>query len=155
MTMPRYPAAAVRLALVREAPGTSRRRVAIHHAAAAYEALAPALQNLAQERFVAMLLDAKKRLISVVTVADGSVNSCAVDPKLLFAAALVGGANSVLVAHNHPSGSSSPSEQDLDLTRALVAAGKLLCLPVVDHIIVGDGEFTSMLQQEAQIFAGG
>lgn len=153
MTMPRFPAAAVRLALVREAPGTSRIRVPVHHAQAAYEAVAPVLQDLAQERFIALLLDVRKQLISVATISEGSMTACAVDPKVLFSSALVGAADALVLAHNHPSGSSDPSLEDLELTRVLVAAGKLLRLPVLDHIIVGADEFTSLHQRRPHLFS--
>ena len=152
MIAPRYPSAAVRLALVREAPGISRSRVTIHNARAAYEAVAPVLSGLAHERFVALLLDPRKRLLSVVNVADGGLASCQVDPRVLFGAALVGGASSVIVAHCHPSGDPSPSADDVDLTRALVAAGRTLCLPILDHLIIGDGEFVSLAQYQPQLF---
>lgn len=150
--MPRFPAPAVRLTLVREASGTSRRLVTISNASDACQVLAPVLRDLMQERFVTLLLDARKRLICVATIAEGGTTSCMVDPKVLFAAALVGGAQSILVAHNHPSGASAPSGQDLALTRMLVSAGLLLTLPVIDHIIIGGDEFTSLRQDYPVLF---
>ena len=94
-----------------------------------------------QEAFVVMLLDTKSRMMGsprVVTL--GLLNSSMVHPRETFREAVRDGAASVIVAHNHPSGDPTPSKEDIDVTRRLVEAGKLLGIPVVDHLILGRKE---------------
>jgi len=94
-----------------------------------------------QECFCVILLDAKNRMMGsprVVTL--GLLNSSLVHPRETFREAVRDGAASVIVAHNHPSGDPTPTKEDLDVTRRLVEAGKLLGIPVVDHLILGWAE---------------
>lgn len=94
-----------------------------------------------QEAFVVILLDTKKRMIGgprVVTL--GLLDTSLVHPRETFREAVRDGALSVIVAHNHPSGDPTPSKEDIDVTRRLVEAGKLLGIPVVDHLILGRAE---------------
>ncbi len=94
-----------------------------------------------QEAFVVILLDTKKRMIGgprVVTL--GLLDGSMVHPRETFRQAVRDGAASVIVAHNHPSGDPTPSEQDISITRRLVEAGELLGIPVVDHLILGRKE---------------
>jgi len=78
--------------------------------------------------------------MSVTVVAEGSSDTCPVDPREVFRTAVAEGASSVLVAHNHPSGDPTPSADDLVLTERLICAGEVLGLPVIDHLVVGGGE---------------
>jgi DNA repair protein RadC len=94
-----------------------------------------------QEAFVVILLDAKQRMIGSPRVATlGLLNSSLVHPRETFRAAVRDGAASVIVAHNHPSGDPTPSKEDIDITRRLVEAGKILGIGVVDHLILGRKE---------------
>lgn len=91
-----------------------------------------------QEAFVVVLLDTKNRMIGGPRVATlGLLNSSQVHPRETFREAVRDGAASVIVAHNHPSGDPTPSKEDIDITRRLVEAGKILGVPVVDHLILG------------------
>lgn len=149
----RYHGPAVRLALSREAPGSYRKRVPIHGPEMAAAAVRDVLSGLAQERFVALNLDIRCRLISVTNVAEGSFSACPVDPRVLFAAALLAGpATSLILAHNHPSGDSSPSSEDFDLTRRLCEAGEILGIRVRDHIVIGGDEFRSIRELRPELF---
>ena len=69
----------------------------------------------------------------------GGIASVPVEPRTIFTAALLANAAAVIVAHNHPSGDPEPSTQDITLTRRLLAAGDLLGIPVLDHLVIGDG----------------
>lgn len=94
-----------------------------------------------QECFCVILLDAKKRMIGGPRVATlGLLDTSLVHPRETFREAVRDGALSVIVAHNHPSGDPTPSKEDIDVTRRLVEAGKLLGIPVVDHLILGRKE---------------
>lgn len=104
----------------------------------AYAALAPWFVDIVHERFVVAALDVKNRPHHVAIVGEGGPDSCAVDPRDVFRLALIHRAASVLVAHNHPSGDASPSAHDVALTRRLSHSGKLLGIPMLDHLIVAD-----------------
>ncbi len=80
----------------------------------------------------------------MATVSMGSLDSSVVHPREVFKEAISASAASVIFVHNHPSGDPEPSEDDIELTRRLVEAGKLLGILVLDHVIVGDGTFVSL-----------
>lgn len=83
-----------------------------------------------------MLLSNHSKVLGVVELSSGGMTGTVVDIKIIFSVALKACACSIVVAHNHPSGSLRPSEQDINVTRKLVEAGELLELPVADHLIV-------------------
>ena len=89
-----------------------------------------------RERFIAVSLDVKSRPVRVTVVAEGSSDACPVDPREVFRVAVGEGATAVIVAHNHPSGDARPSAEDLVLTERLVAAGEVVGIRVLDHIVV-------------------
>ncbi len=111
------------------------------HASAAF--LMPAYGGRAVERFGLVLLDTKYRVIRTTLVAVGTSNASVVQPRDVFREAAVGSAAAIIVFHNHPSGDPTPSPDDVDLTRRLAAAGTLLGIDVVDHIILGDARYCS------------
>lgn len=98
------------------------------------------LQGREQESFIMLLLDAHNRVTEWREVSRGSCGSVQVPVGDLYRTALVCGASKILVAHNHPSGDPTPSEADERTTVALRLAGELLERPVLDHIIIGEGE---------------
>lgn len=101
-----------------------------------------------QERVVVVGLDARKRPVGWHLAAAGSVDSAATSVAGIFRWAVLAGANSIILGHNHPSGAVRPSESDLDLTRRVIGAGELLGVPLVDHIITGgDGVWCSLVQE--------
>lgn len=89
-----------------------------------------------REEFWMLLLDRGNRVKCAYRVSQGGMHGTVADPKLIFAAALKGLAAGILLAHNHPSGRATPSEEDVRLTRKLVEAGRLLDIAVHDHLIV-------------------
>jgi DNA repair protein RadC len=102
-----------------------------------YDYFAPLLRETRQERFWAVLLDNKHRVMRDLTVSTGSLTSSLVHPREAFAAAVRDSAAAVIFVHNHPSGDPSPSAEDRQLTERLVACGDLMGIPVLDHIIIG------------------
>ncbi|MDZ4750772.1 MAG: DNA repair protein RadC [Flavobacteriales bacterium] len=108
----------------------------IGHSKGAYEHFLPHIGDLAHEEFWVMNLTRRNHVISVHKVSEGGISYTAVDPKKVFGIALENKSSSIIVAHNHPSGNTQPSDEDLKLTRRLVNAGKNLELPVLDHLIV-------------------
>jgi DNA repair protein RadC len=110
------------------------------------------LKFAAQEHFVVVTLNSANFVINVHDVTAGLVNQAPIAPREAFAKAIEDRAVSVILAHNHPSGSTEPSEQDFAITRMLCAAGKVLQIPVIDHIIVGKGGYTSMCRLDPEMF---
>ena len=104
---------------------------------AAAALLRPSLLDKQREHVVALLLDARHRLIRMSPIAVGSLSASLVHPRELFKEAVAASAAAVIVAHNHPSGDPTPSEHDQALTRRLAAAGALLGIEVLDHLIIG------------------
>ncbi len=97
-----------------------------------------------REHFLAVLLDTRHRVLAVETVSVGCLDASLVHPRELFKGAVALGGAAVIAAHNHPSGCAAPSGDDLGLTRRLARCGRLLGIELLDHIIVGRGEYTSL-----------
>jgi DNA repair protein RadC len=109
--------------------------------AAAY--LLPAFGSRPTEQFGVVLLDAKHRVVRTAIVAAGTLNTTVVQPRDVFREAMLGAAAAVVVFHNHPSGDPTPSPDDVELTRRLAAAGALMGIDLVDHIVLGDVRYCS------------
>ncbi|MGB0562768.1 MAG: RadC family protein [Spirulinaceae cyanobacterium] len=99
-----------------------------------------------QERFATLLLDTQNRLITTKIISIGTATETLVHPRDIFREAIRQNATRLLVAHNHPSGNLKASPEDIALTRQILAAANLLMLPVLDHLIVGQGDFCSLRQ---------
>ncbi len=106
----------------------------------------PTLCALRREVFHVLCLNGRNALMADVRVAEGGVDSCPVDPREVFRAAISHRACGIVLVHNHPSGDPAPSAQDLSLTRHLARAASLLHVKLLDHLVVGDGKYHSMLQ---------
>lgn len=103
------------------------------------------MENLPSEHFVMLALSTKNKVIGAHTIFVGTLNSSVVHPREIFQRALLNNAAGILVFHNHPSGDSTPSSEDIEVTERLIDAGKLMGIQVLDHIIIGDnGRFTSL-----------
>ena len=100
-----------------------------------------------KEYFLVLLLDGKNRVIREVQVSEGSLNQSIVHPREVFNPAVRESAAAIILVHNHPSGDPAPSREDLEITRRLREAGDLMGVKVLDHIIIGDGAFTSFVSQ--------
>lgn len=97
-----------------------------------------------QENFIVFYLNTKSLLIGKEVVFKGGMNAAFIDPKVIFRKALIKKASSIIIAHNHPSGDLSPSEEDIDIFNKLKQVGKILNLFVLDSIIFNKKEFYSM-----------
>lgn len=105
-------------------------------------------EEMPQEHFVVVCLDTQNVPASVRVVTTGLLNSSLVHPREVFNVAILSNAASIICVHNHPSGDADPSPEDLDITEQLVNAGRLLGIPVRDHIIVdGRGGYCSLLER--------
>ena len=103
----------------------------------------PLLRDVRRELFKIILLDAKHAVIREDTVSEGSLTLSIVHPREVFSLAIREAAAAVIFLHNHPSGDPQPSHEDRELTERLVAAGELLGIQVLDHLIIGDGRYVS------------
>ncbi|MFH7241757.1 MAG: RadC family protein [Spirulina sp.] len=115
--------------------------------------LASDLMWQALERFAVIALDIKGRVIGYSVVAQGTKTECIADPKEIFGWLLRVGATRAIIAHNHPSGSLDPSLEDISLTRLFIQAGQTLSLSILDHLILGNGDYRS-LRQSTNLWAG-
>lgn len=104
------------------------------------------LQSARKEHFMVILLDAKCCVIAQETVAIGILSQALVHPREVFYPAIRHTAAGLVLAHNHPSGDPTPSQEDIEMTHALIHAGRTMGIPVQDHIIVGREDYVSMRQ---------
>lgn len=122
------------------------KRTVIDDPAVAVAALSQDLMWRSQECFAIALLDVKHRLLGTQVVTIGTATETLVHPRDVFKAAIHRGATRIIIAHNHPSGSVEPSATDLELTRQFLQAALMIGIPVLDHLILGSGEFCSLRQ---------
>lgn len=111
--------------------------------------LMPRLRYMQKEQFLVILLNSKNKVISTEVISEGSLTGAVVHPREVFQPAILQHAAAIVVAHNHPSGDPHPSSEDREITRMLVEAGKTLKLPVLDHLIIGDGTYYSFQEEGA------
>lgn len=100
-----------------------------------------------QERFAVLLLDVKHRIIGSKVISIGTATETLAHPRDIFREVIKRGATRMIVAHNHPSGSLEPSPEDISLTRQLLKGAHLLGIPLLDHLILGNGDWTSIRQR--------
>ena len=120
---------------------------AIHSPAEAAELVQYEMCALEQEELRVLLLDTRNRVQHIETVYRGSVNSSQVRVAEIFKTAIRRNATNLIVIHNHPSGDPTPSPDDIAITRAILQAGELLDVKLLDHIIVGSGRFISLKER--------
>jgi len=121
-------------------------------ARAVHAYMVPFIRGLQHETFHVLLLDPGYRLKERMLVSQGTLTAALVHPREVFTAAVRDVAASVIVVHNHPSGNARPSREDLDVTRRLAQAGRILGIPLLDHVIVAQSDFAS-LRESTDAFA--
>lgn len=125
----------------------ARRGIRVRGPRDIYRRLGPVLRDRRQEEFWVVYLDTQNRILNERRLTVGLLNSSLVHPREVFAPAIARSAASLILAHNHPSGDPEPSPEDVDVTLQLVESGRLLGIPVRDHIVIGDGTFVSLLER--------
>ncbi len=113
----------------------------------AWQLLRRHLVDLNHEEFWILLLSRNNKVIGKELISKGGLSGTVADPKIIFNIALLHQASSIILAHNHPSGNLKPSQQDLDLTKKLRQAGKILEINVIDHLIITDDRFLSFADE--------
>ena len=123
-------------------------RITVDNPARVSEFVQDKIGNDARESFILLCIGNKNEVVSYSVISIGTVTEAIVHPREVFLPAIMTKASGIIVAHNHPSGVNLPSRQDIETTKRLVEAGKVIGIPLVDHIIVGfnhpAGSFYSM-----------
>lgn len=105
------------------------------------------MRRLETEHIYLILTDTKNRMIKEILLSKGTVNASVLSPREIFIEALRYHAVHILLLHNHPSGDSAPSRQDIEITNRIMEASRLMNVPLLDHIIIGDNTFTSLKEE--------
>lgn len=100
-----------------------------------------------EEHFYALIMSSKNHVNAIQEVSVGSLSAAIAHPREVFKAAILSNGAAIILVHNHPSGDSVPSPEDIDLTKKMVDAGKLLDIPVLDHVIIGDRRYCSLKEK--------
>ena len=129
-----------RVDLVAEPELTGEYSQACDTPAKALAILRPLIGGKTREHFAVLLLDVRSKPLGVMIVSIGTLSASLVHPREVFQPAILANAAALIVSHNHPSGDPAASPEDKEATRRLVSAGKLLGIPVLDHVILGAGE---------------
>lgn len=116
-----------------------------------YQLLVPECIGLTQEVFFGIFLNARHQLIAYKSLFTGTVNGAMVHPRDLFREAIARNAASIIIAHNHPTGDTTPSDADRHLTERLLSLGKELAIPVLDHVIIGADKYYSFVENQKKI----
>jgi DNA repair protein RadC len=101
----------------------------------------------AKEIFLVAWLSSSNKIQGFEIISSGTLNSAVVDPRAVFRSAIVANCANIIIAHNHPSGNTEPSNEDISLTKKLVEAGKLIEINIYDHIIFGEDRYTSFVER--------
>ena len=110
-----------------------------------FRRMGPRLRDLRQEEFHVLLLDTRHRVMHEVLVTRGILDASLIHAREVFRPAVAEGAAGLVLVHNHPSGDPTPSAEDRAVTRQLVDAGRMLGIPVLDHVVIGKGRYHSVL----------
>lgn len=125
----------------------SRERPVIQRPEDAAALMGPMLRYEPQEHFKLVLLSTKHHVLAMPTVSVGTLNASLVHPREVFRMAVAYPAAAIILVHNHPSGDPTPSQEDIALTKRLAAAGELMDIRVLDHIIIGDNKYVSLKEK--------
>lgn len=112
-----------------------------------YDLVKSFLEDKDRENFIVVALDTKNQPVSINVCHIGSLNSSLVSPREIMKTAILSSAASIIVAHNHPSGDTQESREDIEVTKRLSEAGKLMGIELLDHLIIGDGKYTSLKEK--------
>ncbi len=138
---------AVAFELARRSAGETHQRRIIRRPEDVVEAIGPVLRSLSQEEFWLLPLSSSNALLRPLRITVGTLNSSLVHPRECFRPAIERSAAAVVVAHNHPSGNPEPSQEDIAITRQLAEAGRVLGIPLHDHVIIAGARHTSLAER--------
>ena len=138
-----------RVVLVKEKVGRYELPRKISNPDQVYKAITAitSVEGEAQEVFGVLILNIKNKIVAVHEISRGTLNSSMVHPREVFKPAVLHNAAAIICFHNHPSGDTEPSREDIETTKRLVEAGKIMGIEVLDHIIVGDDGYVSLKER--------
>ena len=111
------------------------------------EIFIPILRDEVKEKFIVVCLNSANKIIKNETISIGNLNSSVVHPREIFKVAIDSLSASIILIHNHPSGNPEPSNEDISITKKIVEAGKIMDIPVFDHLIIAGDTFTSFVEK--------
>jgi DNA repair protein RadC len=111
-----------------------------------YERCAPGMRDLLYEEFRVLLVNTQHAVMREQVITRGTLDASVVHAREVFRAAIVECAAAVILVHNHPSGDPTPSPEDRDVTRQLADAGRILNIPILDHVVIGDARYVSFVE---------
>ena len=132
---------------IRAAFYTDGRRIQLSSPREVANLLFPKMINLQREVVILIILNARNRPIRIVEISRGGLDASSIQPRDIFREALRSNGARIILAHNHPSGDPSPSREDISITERIAEAGRLLGIPLLDHIIIGDGRYLSLKER--------
>ncbi len=132
--------------LMLNAEGKDGQMPCVKHSRDVYDYFRPKFFGLKKERFLCALLDIKNRIFKESSVSEGTLTSSLVHPREVFRYAIKEAAASVIFIHNHPSGDPNPSKNDIEITGRLIETGKIVGINVLDHVIVTDEKYVSIME---------
>ena len=137
-----YKGVRCRVYLVRE--GDANEVIRLNNSSDVYDLVKDELVNSDREMLLSVMLTVKNQLIGVETVSIGSIIAASMSPREIFKSAILANAVGIILCHNHPSGELTPSNEDIQFTKLLIDAGKLLGIKVLDHLIVSNKGYHSL-----------
>jgi len=138
-----------RVVLVKEKVGRYELPKKIESPEQAYKAITAitSVEEEAQEVFGVLILNTKHKIVAVHEISRGTLNGSMVHPREVFKPAVLHNAAAIICFHNHPSGDPKPSKEDVDITKRLIEAGKIMGIEILDHIIVSDEGYASLKER--------
>jgi DNA repair protein RadC len=133
--------------LGRRADANKQTQTRIKSITDAAKLLTPELSGLKKEHFIGLYLDSRNNLLKQELLFVGCLTATVVHPREVFQPAIAESAAKIIIAHNHPSGDPAPTKNDIDITKNLIAAGKMLGIELAEHIIIGNNKFSALVQQ--------
>lgn len=124
-----------------------KERNAINNSKEAYESFLPLIDDPSKENFMVAYLNQGNKIIKMERISIGGITSTLADPKVIFKKALLKEATAIMLCHNHPSGVTIPSAEDKQLTKKIIAAGKIFDINVLDHLIIGENSYFSFAEE--------
>lgn len=118
---------------------SNRRKNSVVSSKDVYNLVRSKIKNYSKEHFLVLSFDSRNRILGIDTIAVGNLNTNLVHPRETFEAAIRRHAAKIIIVHNHPSGDTEPSKEDLEITHQIAKAGKIMGIEVLDHLIIGDG----------------
>jgi DNA repair protein RadC len=143
VTVPKYRGAIPRVRAVFERGELSSKKPDAKCAREVYEFVKPLYDQEPREVILVLMLDSKNRIQGYTRATEGTLNSSLIHPREIFRTAILTNCNSIIITHNHPSGDPTPSADDRKITKELAAAGEILEIKVLDHIVCGDETYYS------------